>query len=184
MHYISSLYWINMPVHFDSCTEHFCIFRCKITNKSHRCCKLLLYSSNYPDMFRQLNAIFRGLQFFASYSSIVCASGGCGLWFGRCGQLPRHSVDTTVYGRMRKKSENWTCFLSFSTCHTTYQIIQYQQRTVTILQYVAYICIYIYIYIQYIHTHIQVDQKVSVHLMITVQQTRKNILNSFSHLPW
>jgi hypothetical protein len=31
--------------------------------------------------------------------------------------------------------------------------------------------------------HIQGDQKVSVHLMITVQKTRKNILNSFSHLP-
>jgi hypothetical protein len=51
-----------------------------------------------------------------SYSSIVCASGGCGLWFGRCGQLSWYSVHTTVYGRMRKKSENWTCFLSFSTC--------------------------------------------------------------------
>jgi hypothetical protein len=31
---------------------------------------------------------------------------------------------------------------------------------------------------------IQGDQKVSAHLMITVQKTRKNILNSFSHLPW
>jgi hypothetical protein len=30
---------------------------------------------------------------------------------------------------------------------------------------------------------IQSDQKVSVHLMITVQKTRKNILNSFNHLP-
>jgi hypothetical protein len=30
---------------------------------------------------------------------------------------------------------------------------------------------------------IQGDQKVSVHLMITVQTTRKNILNSFNHLP-
>jgi hypothetical protein len=27
------------------------------------------------------------------------------------------------------------------------------------------------------------DQKVCVHLMITVQKTGKNILNSFSHLP-
>jgi hypothetical protein len=27
------------------------------------------------------------------------------------------------------------------------------------------------------------DQKVSVHLMITVQKTRKHILNSFDHLP-
>jgi hypothetical protein len=27
------------------------------------------------------------------------------------------------------------------------------------------------------------DQKVSVHLMITGQKTRKNILNSFNHLP-
>jgi hypothetical protein len=31
--------------------------------------------------------------------------------------------------------------------------------------------------------HIQGDQKVSVHLMITVQKTLKNILNSFNHLP-
>jgi hypothetical protein len=31
---------------------------------------------------------------------------------------------------------------------------------------------------------IQGDQKVSVHLMITVQKTCKNILNSFNHLPW
>jgi hypothetical protein len=30
---------------------------------------------------------------------------------------------------------------------------------------------------------IQGDQKVSGHLMITVQKTRKNVLNSFSHLP-
>jgi hypothetical protein len=30
---------------------------------------------------------------------------------------------------------------------------------------------------------IQGDQKVSVHLMITVQKTRKNILNNFNHLP-
>jgi hypothetical protein len=32
-------------------------------------------------------------------------------------------------------------------------------------------------------TFIQDGQKVSVHLMITEQKTRKNILNSFSHLP-
>jgi hypothetical protein len=31
--------------------------------------------------------------------------------------------------------------------------------------------------------NIQDDQKVSVHLMITVQKTRKNILNSFKQLP-
>jgi hypothetical protein len=31
---------------------------------------------------------------------------------------------------------------------------------------------------------IQGDQNVSVHLMITVQTTRKNVLNSFNHLPW
>jgi hypothetical protein len=31
--------------------------------------------------------------------------------------------------------------------------------------------------------YIQGDLKVSVHLMITVQKTRKNILNSFNHLP-
>jgi hypothetical protein len=32
------------------------------------------------------------------------------------------------------------------------------------------------------HTNIQRDQKVSVHLIITVQKTRKNILNSFSDI--
>jgi hypothetical protein len=32
-------------------------------------------------------------------------------------------------------------------------------------------------------TVIQGDQKVSAHLMITVQKTRKNILNTFNHLP-
>jgi hypothetical protein len=26
------------------------------------------------------------------YSSIVCASGGCGLWFVRCGQLLCHGI--------------------------------------------------------------------------------------------
>jgi hypothetical protein len=31
--------------------------------------------------------------------------------------------------------------------------------------------------------HTQGDQKVSVHLMITVQKTSTNILNSFNHLP-
>jgi hypothetical protein len=34
------------------------------------------------------------------------------------------------------------------------------------------------------NTIVQGDQKVSVHLMITVENTRKNILNSFNHLPW
>jgi hypothetical protein len=34
-----------------------------------------------------------------------------------------------------------------------------------------------------VRAFIQGDQKISVHLMITVQKTRKNILNSFSHLP-
>jgi hypothetical protein len=32
-------------------------------------------------------------------------------------------------------------------------------------------------------SHTQSNQKVSVHLMITVHKTRKNILNSFNHLP-
>jgi hypothetical protein len=32
-------------------------------------------------------------------------------------------------------------------------------------------------------TNLHGDRKVSVHLMITVQNTRKNILNSFNHLP-
>jgi hypothetical protein len=34
-----------------------------------------------------------------------------------------------------------------------------------------------------ISINIQGDQKVSVHLMFTVQKTRKIILNSFNHLP-
>jgi hypothetical protein len=33
------------------------------------------------------------------------------------------------------------------------------------------------------YTKVQGDQKVSVHLMITVQKTRKNILKGFNHLP-
>jgi hypothetical protein len=38
--------------------------------------------------------------------------------------------------------------------------------------------------IMYLFPHvIQGDQKVSMHLMITIQKTRKNILNSFNHLP-
>jgi hypothetical protein len=32
------------------------------------------------------------------------------------------------------------------------------------------------------HLFVQGDQKVSVHLMITAQKTRKNILNSFNHI--
>jgi hypothetical protein len=48
-------------------------------------------------MFRQLTAILRVYTFLVSHSSIVCASGGCGLWFARCGQLlwnatPWHST--------------------------------------------------------------------------------------------
>jgi hypothetical protein len=31
--------------------------------------------------------------------------------------------------------------------------------------------------------YIQVDQRISVHFMITVEKERKNILNSFNHLP-
>jgi hypothetical protein len=34
-----------------------------------------------------------------------------------------------------------------------------------------------------IYVYIQGDQNVSVHLMITVEKTRKNILNVFNHLP-
>jgi hypothetical protein len=33
------------------------------------------------------------------------------------------------------------------------------------------------------HLFVQGDQKVSVRLIITVLKTRKNILNSFNHLP-
>jgi hypothetical protein len=40
------------------------------------------------------------------------------------------------------------------------------------------------IYSIYICEILQGEQKVSVHLMITIQKTRKNILNSFNHLPW
>jgi hypothetical protein len=35
----------------------------------------------------------------------------------------------------------------------------------------------------YCAPNVQSDQKVSVHQMTTVQKTRKNILNSFIHLP-
>jgi hypothetical protein len=52
------------------------------------CCKhFLLFSINYPDMFRLTNAIFRGLHYpFISYSSfLVGVSGGCGLLFTRHG---------------------------------------------------------------------------------------------------
>jgi hypothetical protein len=38
-------------------------------------------------------------------------------------------------------------------------------------------------FINAIHYNIQSDQNVSVHLMITGKNTRKNILNSFNHLP-
>jgi hypothetical protein len=51
----------NIFIIVGSRTEHFCTFRCKITNKCWRVLSALLYSSNYPDMFRQLTAIFRGL---------------------------------------------------------------------------------------------------------------------------
>jgi hypothetical protein len=33
------------------------------------------------------------------------------------------------------------------------------------------------------HMEVQDDQKVSVHLIIKVQKTRNNILNSFNYLP-
>jgi hypothetical protein len=36
----------------------------------------------------------------------------------------------------------------------------------------------------YVILQLQGDQKVSVHLIITAQQIRKNILNSSNHLPW
>jgi hypothetical protein len=39
-------------------TKHFCIFQCKVTNKCSRVLSASLYSPNYPDMFRQLTAIF------------------------------------------------------------------------------------------------------------------------------
>jgi hypothetical protein len=35
-----------------------------------------------------------------------------------------------------------------------------------------------------LYLFVQGDQKVSVHLIITVQKTCRNILNSFNHLPW
>jgi hypothetical protein len=35
----------------------------------------------------------------------------------------------------------------------------------------------------YIYTHKQGDQNVSVHVMITVQKARKNILNNSNQLP-
>jgi hypothetical protein len=50
---------VDTDVYFHSRTENFCVFRRKKANKCSRVS--LLYSSNYPDMFRQLTAIFRGL---------------------------------------------------------------------------------------------------------------------------
>jgi hypothetical protein len=38
--------------------------------------------------------------------------------------------------------------------------------------------------IRHKHYRINGDQKVSVHLMITVKKTCKHILNGFNHLPW
>jgi hypothetical protein len=51
----------NKFSYLDSRTEHLCISRCKITNKCSRVLSALLFSPNYPDMIRQLTAIFRGL---------------------------------------------------------------------------------------------------------------------------
>jgi hypothetical protein len=39
------------------------------------------------------------------------------------------------------------------------------------------------VYLSSDKTVVQGDQKVSVHLIITVQKTHKNILNKFNHLP-
>jgi hypothetical protein len=52
----------------------------------------------------------------------------------------------------------------------------------------TYITLNIYIYIHtHTHTHtrvyIQCNQNVSVHLMITLHRTGKNILNNFNNLP-
>jgi hypothetical protein len=33
-----------------------------------------------------------GYTFLVSYSSFVCVSGGCGLWFARCSQLLRNAA--------------------------------------------------------------------------------------------
>jgi hypothetical protein len=61
---------------------------CKITNKCSRVLSALVYLPNYPEIFRQLTAIFRGLHVPLSYSSFVCVSGGWGLRLVWCGQLP------------------------------------------------------------------------------------------------
>jgi hypothetical protein len=78
-------------------------FRCKTTNKCSRVLSALLYSSNYPDIFRQLTTIFRGLHFLVSYSTFTCASGGCGLRFACCGQPPWNVSDASHCGGHSKQ---------------------------------------------------------------------------------
>jgi hypothetical protein len=46
------------------------------------CCKLLLYSSNYPDMFRQLTVIFRGLHVPRKLLQYCLRLGWLGMCFG------------------------------------------------------------------------------------------------------
>jgi hypothetical protein len=46
----------------------------------------------------------------------------------------------------------------------------------------TYVCMYLCMYVcAYVCMYVQSDQKVSVHPMITVQKTRKNILNNINH---
>jgi hypothetical protein len=67
----------------------FCIFRCKITNKCSRVLSALLYSSNYPDMFRQLTDIFRGLHVPCKLLQFCLRLGYCYCYW--CGQPHNHN---------------------------------------------------------------------------------------------
>jgi hypothetical protein len=93
----------------------------------------LLCSTNYLDMIRLPNAIFRGLHYpFISYSSfLLCVSGGYGLLFTgygllftgygllftRCGHLLRNGTHsaaddrtewTIAYTHLKRRLKNWS----------------------------------------------------------------------------
>jgi hypothetical protein len=79
---------LDKPRDLNSCTEHLFYNPVQENQQMLRnVVSFLLCSSNYHDMFRQLTAISGGNTFLVSYSSFVCVSGGCGLWFAWCGQL-------------------------------------------------------------------------------------------------
>jgi hypothetical protein len=62
------------------------------------------------------------------------------------------------------------------TDYTSIHIFSMYATTKEVLELITFVLAYPTVYIQG-------DQKVSVHLIITVHKTRNNILNSFNHLP-